>query len=114
LFDGFDCSWRFVSLLAEPRLAPQWLPSIFGHFGWWHRIFCGEKRLSGVRGKRPSLRCWYWYLYARAFRMIYGENKKFIAKMKRVDLRRGWGWIGSYVIFCDFYNFLQWKMFIKF
>lgn len=62
LFDGFDCSWRFVSLFAEPLLMPQWLLSIFGHFGWWQRIFWGENRLSGVRGKRPSLRCWYWYL----------------------------------------------------
>lgn len=62
LFDGFDCSWRFVNLFAEPRLMPQWLLSIFGHFGWWHRIFWGENRLSGVRGRRPSLRCWYWYL----------------------------------------------------
>ena len=63
LFDGFDCSWRFVSLFADPLFIPQWLLSIFGHFGWWHRIFAGEKKFSGVRGKRPSLRCWYWYLH---------------------------------------------------
>lgn len=62
VFEGFDCSWRFVILFAELRLIPQWLLSILGHFGWWQRILCGEKRLSGVRGKRPSFRCWYWYL----------------------------------------------------
>lgn len=74
LFDSFDCSCRFVSFEAA-TLPPQWFPSIFGHLGWWQRIFCGEKRLSGVRGKRPSFRVWYWYLTTRC-NLIYDEKKK--------------------------------------
>lgn len=85
LFDSFDCSWRFVSLEAATLPPPQWFPSNFGHFGWWQRIFCGEKRLSGVRGKRPSLRCWYWYLTTR-WNLIYDEKNgrkgEIIAKLK--------------------------------
>lgn len=33
------------------------------HLGWWHFILLGDSvRVSGVFGKSPSLRCWYWYL----------------------------------------------------
>lgn len=69
LFNWLFCSWRFVSLFTEPPLL-QWLLNNFGHFGWWQRIFCGEKRLSGVRGNKPSLRCWYWYLEKKRNKII--------------------------------------------
>lgn len=101
LFDGFDCSWKFVILFAELRLMPTWLFSIFGHFGWWQRILCGEKRLSGVRGKRPSLRCWYWYLnHVVKGRKLIANGKKLFCGNTVENLRVKilfWTWVNSYL-----------------